>query len=336
MPAGRLSLVLGLLLSGAAGHAQAWEARGHTMISRMAAELLPDTMPAFLLAEGASRQIGELSREPDRWRDSGSTHDGERNSAHWVNLDDAGRIDGGPTLAELPDTREAYDSLMREAGFSQYMSGYLPYAIIDGWQQLVKNFAYWRVLVAASDNATDPAAAARLAQDRQLREMLVLRDLGVWSHYVADAANPMHTTIHSDGWGEYANPKGYTIERGFHTTFEAVFVNAGIEPAEVARHVPGPAPCACGIIERTRTYLAASNAQVVPLYELEKRGAFDGPGASGEDFVAMRTAAAVAEVRDMVVMAWSASETLPVGFPPVTLADVVAGADPTTALFGRD
>jgi hypothetical protein len=36
--------------------------------------------------------------------------------------------------------------------------------------------------------------------------MLILRDLGVWSHYVADASNPMHTTIHSDGWGEYPNP----------------------------------------------------------------------------------------------------------------------------------
>jgi hypothetical protein len=328
-------LVLGLLVSGAAGHAHAWGAKGHNMISGMAVEMLPDTMPAFLLVEGAGPQIGELSREPDRWRDSGSTHDGERNSAHWVNLDDAGRIDGGPTLAELPDTREEYDSLLREVGFSQYMSGYLPYAVIDGWQQLVKDFAYWRVLVAASDRATDPAVDARLAQDRQLREMLTLRDLGVWSHYVADAGNPMHTTIHSDGWGDYPNPAGYTTERGFHTTFETEFVNANIEPAEVAFRVPAPAPCDCSIMDRTRTYLAASNAQIVPLYEQEKNGAFDVQSAAGQDFVAMRMAAAVAEVRDMVIMAWDASEAMPVGFPPDTLAEVEAGADPSEALFGR-
>jgi hypothetical protein len=63
----------------------------------------------------------------------------------------------------------------------------------------VKDFAYWRVDVTATEAATDPACAARFARDRQLRETLILRDLGVWSHYVADASNPMHTTIHADG-----------------------------------------------------------------------------------------------------------------------------------------
>jgi len=86
--------------------------------------------------------IGELSREPDRWREAGITQDLERNSGHWINLDDQGRAVGGPTLAELPDTREAYDTVARGVGLTQYSAGYLPYAIIDGWQQLVKNFAY--------------------------------------------------------------------------------------------------------------------------------------------------------------------------------------------------
>jgi len=35
--------------------------------------------------------------------------------------------------------------------------------------------------------------------------MLTLRDLGLWSHYFADASNPMHTTFHSDAWGHYHN-----------------------------------------------------------------------------------------------------------------------------------
>ena len=34
------------------------------------------------------------------------------------------------------------------------MAGYLPYSIVDGWQQLVKDFGYWRVLVAATETAT--------------------------------------------------------------------------------------------------------------------------------------------------------------------------------------
>ena len=118
----------------------------------------------------------------------------------------------------------------------------------------------------------------------------------------------MHTTIHSDGWGDYPNPKGYSTEQGFHTRFESVFVGENIERDEVLQRVPPPAPCDCDIMARVRTYLAASNAQVIPLYELEKHDAFAGPNQPGEDFVATRMAAAVGEIRDLVIMAWNASE----------------------------
>jgi hypothetical protein len=268
----RISMALsGIVLSALAGQAQAWGAVGHRMISNMANELLPDDMPAFLLTEDVPFTIGELSREPDRWRDAGTTHDKERNSGHWINLDDQGRAVGGPTFAELPDTREAYDTRIRAVGHTQYSAGSLPCNIIDGCQQLVKDFAYWRVDVAATDTAADPVRAARFARDRQLREMLILRDLGVWSHYVGDASNPMHTTIHSDGWGDHPNPSGYSTERGLHTRFETTFVNANIETADVLKRVPVPTTCDCSIVDRVRTYIGSSNAQVIALYELERR-----------------------------------------------------------------
>jgi hypothetical protein len=329
----RTSIALfGILLAGLAGEAQAWGAAGHNMISSTAMELLPGDVPAFLLTEDVPFTIGEFSREPDRWRDSGTTHDMERNSGHWINLDDQGRAVGGPTLAELPDTREAYDTLARVVDRTQYSAGYLPYNIVDGWQQLVKDFAYWRVLVAATDETTDPAVAARFARDRALREMLVLRDLGVWSHFVADASNPMHTTIHSDGWGDFPNPNGYSTQRGLHTQFEGTFVADYIAPEEVRRRVPAPALCESPILDCIRAYLGASNAEVIPLYELEKQGAFDGPNPDGEDFVAQRMAAGVAEVRDLVTMAWEASETMPVGFPAVTLTKRAPGGCPASTL----
>ncbi len=332
----RTAAIVCLLLPGTAGEAHAWGATGHVMIASMAMELLPDGLPAFLHGKDVPAEVGQLSREPDRSRDSGPTHDSERNSGHWVNLDDTGRILGGPTLAELPETRVDYDTRMRAAGSTQYGAGYLPYNIVDGWQQLVKDFGYWRVDLAATELAADPAQAARYARDRALREMLILRDLGVWSHFVADASNPMHTTIHSDGWGNYPNPAGYSTEKGFHIRFEGPFVQANVAAGEVRQRVAEPAPCDCAIFDRVRGYIAASNAQVVPLYELERQNAFAGPNLPGEDFVATRMAAAVAEIRDLVVMAWAASETEPVGFPSVTLSAVEAGADPTDAVFGRD
>jgi hypothetical protein len=46
---------------------------------------------------------------------------------------------------------------------------------------------------------------------------------GWLGHYVADAANPMHTTIHYDGW-QGPNPNGYRTTKGIHWEFEGLFV----------------------------------------------------------------------------------------------------------------
>ena len=45
------------------------------------------------------------------------------------------------------------------------MAGYLPYNIVGGWQQLVKDFAYWRILVAAMEN--DPGLSHGVIKSRQ-------------------------------------------------------------------------------------------------------------------------------------------------------------------------
>ena len=60
------------------------------------------------------------------------------------------------------------------------------------------------------------------------------------------------------------------------------------------------------------------------------------PGVQHAGHADLRAEALVAEIRDLVVMAWSASQSTEVGFPPVTVSDVIGGANPTTALFGRD
>jgi hypothetical protein len=44
-------------------------------------------------------------------------------------------------LAELPETCEHYDTLLRGKGTTHYKADYLPYAIVDGWQQIRRDFA---------------------------------------------------------------------------------------------------------------------------------------------------------------------------------------------------
>ncbi len=54
---------------------------------------------------------------------------------------------GGPkfTLETLPPTRADYEKALAAVGHDSWNAGYLPYSIIDGYQQLVKDFTYWRI-----------------------------------------------------------------------------------------------------------------------------------------------------------------------------------------------
>src|SRR5580693_290609 len=125
-----------------------WGSTGHRYIGEVAIEALPDEVPAFLRSAEVAREVGELAREPDRWRGSGQIHDSERDPGHFVDVSDDLTVLGGPKLAALPPTRSDYDTALRAVGATQYKAGYLPYSIVDGFQQLKTDFAYWRADVA--------------------------------------------------------------------------------------------------------------------------------------------------------------------------------------------
>src|SRR6266513_1653459 len=133
-----------------ADEALAWGATGHRMIGELAAKSLPLEVPMFVRDAEAARQIGEAAREPDRSKGAGQPHDSDSDPAHHVAVGDDLKISRGPLLSALPANRESYDTALRVAGTDEYRAGYLPYAIIDGWQQLVMDFAYWRADVAGS------------------------------------------------------------------------------------------------------------------------------------------------------------------------------------------
>ena len=136
-----------------------------------------------------------MGRELDRSKGSGKTHDAERDPGHFVDLADDAAVMGILPLAQLPETREQYDTLLRVGGSTQYKAGYLPYSIVDGWQQIRKDFAYWRATVKGAETATTPEERAWFEADRRLREKLTIRDIGIWSHYGGDASQPLHGEV---------------------------------------------------------------------------------------------------------------------------------------------
>lgn len=330
--------VLSLALS--ATPAWGWGGTGHELVSGAAIDALPADLPAFLHTKEAHDQIALLGREPDRWRGSGRTHDSERDPAHYVNIADDEKI-AGVSVGALPETRAEFDAAIRAAG-ARY-PGYLPYAIVDGWQQLVKDFAIWRVSSIGAVKAASPADRAWFAADVRLREALIVRDLGVWSHYVGDASQPMHVTDHHDGWDAYPDPMTYPPPgappevKGVHAFFEGTFVHRHVTSKAVAAAMAPYGDCACTVRVRTARYLATSFAQVRPLYELVKSGAFRDGTPAAQAFATARVAAGASELRDMVIDAWKASEGATIGYPAVTVADVAAGKIPMTpAIYGAD
>ncbi|RAK60968.1 S1/P1 Nuclease [Phenylobacterium hankyongense] len=316
--------------------ALAWGSTGHRIIGETAVRALPAEVPAFLRTPQAARDIGEFSREPDRSKSAGKVHDRDRDAGHFLDIDDAGKVLGGPTLAALPPTRADFETALRAVGQDSWKAGYLPYSIVDRWQQLAIDFAYWRVLNAAEANPAWAAHRDFFVADKRRREAQILEDAGALSHFVGDGSQPLHLTVHYNGWGDFPNPGGYPTAH-LHGPFESDLVQATVRPEAVAAQVAPLSICQCTIEAQTAAYLADTAKLVEPFYQLAKAGGLDPGDPRGPALATRQIAVGASELRDMMVEAWRASATQTVGWKPVAVADVVAGRiDPYPALYGID
>lgn len=332
-----LRLALVALLTATPGAALAWGNTGHRIIGEAAITALPAELPAFLRTPQAATDVGEYSREPDRSKGSGKLHDSDRDPGHFLDLGDDGKVFGGPALAALPPTREDYDTALRSIGQDSWKAGYLPYSIVDRYQQLAKDFAFWRVLKAAEANPKWKAHRAFFTADRRRREAQILVDAGQLSHFVGDGSQPLHVTIHFNGWGgDLPNPQGFSNAR-LHGPFESDLVQASVTRGMVQAKVSPLKPVAGPVEKHTADYLAATGALVVPFYEMEKAGGLAPGDPRGIGLAVQQIAVGASELRDLIADAWRVSATQTVGWRPVSVADVVAGkVDPYPALYGID
>ena len=155
------------------GPAFAWGNTGHRMVGTLAMQALPAEVPAFLRSKQAAADMGELAREPDRWKGSGKTHDSDRDPAHLMRLDDNGVSLAGMPLDQLPETRTLYEQALRAKGADPVKTGYLYYSTIDAWQQVTKDFAFLRVIALAEAREKDP---------KKLREYLHIDEILICHH----------------------------------------------------------------------------------------------------------------------------------------------------------
>jgi hypothetical protein len=145
-------------------------------------------------------------------------------------------------------------------------------------------------------------------QPTEAVEQAIIFYAGWLGHYVADGSQPLHTTIHYNGWVG-PNPNGYTTEHGIHAQFETTYVAAKITARDFAGYVKAPErlddPFA-----RYVAYLRQSNSMVEDVYRLEKAGGFTGKGTPAAfEFTTHRLAAGSQMLLNLWYTAWLESAT---------------------------
>lgn len=330
-----LVLAAALLVLGT-GEARAWGASGHRMAGVVAMEALPAELPAFLRSPAGAADVGEFSREPDRIKGSGRALGVASDSGHFLDVLDDGTVMGGPRLEAMPPDREAFETVLRDAGTTSGKAGWLYYSILETQQQLTRDLATWRVLDYAVRTERNPSRRAWFRADLARRQAATLQTVGRLSHFVADGSQPLHMTIHFNGWGDGPNPEGFTRSR-IHGPFEGDLVAGAVRPDDVRRHLTPPVAPAASLEAQVAAYLRTGWAEVPSLYRLEKAGGLAPGDPRGGDYAARRLGAGAGALRDFVVLAWKTSETARLGWPEISVADALAGrADIWTSLYGKD
>jgi hypothetical protein len=264
-----------------------WGRDGHHMAGLVAASRLPDDMPAFF--RDAGDQLAWLNYDPDRWRNDGMIESNEAfQYDHFIDLEKV------PDAALNARNRFVYLDLMKSSGINRPETmGLLPFRIVELTQRLTNGFRQWR-------EETDPRTRAWM-------EQRIINDAGILGHYVADGANPHHTTIHFNGWdANSVNSQGYTTNRTFHRRFESDFVSARVRVDDVMQRASSPARELGNVRADVIAYLRRGNGLVRRLYDLEKKEMFSSTTVSTEhrDFATDRIAEGAMMLRSIWYTAW--------------------------------
>ena len=288
-------LALVLLTADGVPAGRAWDYEGHRIVNQLALASLPADFPALVREPAAAERIAFLGGEPDRWRnvaDLPLRH--ANNPDHYLDLE---QLDwAGLDWASLSPLRYEFARQFaagREAHAGEFpridpaknaehvreWPGFLPWTITESFARLKSAFSCLR---AYQEGGGRPAEIANAQAN-------VIYFMGVMGHYVGDGAQPLHLTVHHNGWVG-ANPHGYTTDPKFHSWIDGGFLTrAGITFTRLAPRARPARMLATNPLAGTRDamftevmrYLETQYQRMEPLYQLEKAGGFKADSAPG-------------------------------------------------------
>jgi hypothetical protein len=303
-----------VLALASASTALAWSAHGHRTITYLALEGLPADAPEWLRDAAIRNRIADQSNEPDRWRGlQSNTLAHENGPDHYIDLEDLTKFgltletvspfrydymrDLAVALHTHPEAGAGYDPT-KDRDHTKQWPGFLPHAIQEHYNKLRCSFNTLRIL----ESLNDPKREDQLKMAREN----CIQQMGLLSHFVGDAAQPLHTTTHHHGWiGD--NPHNYTRDGGIHSYIDGTIVDLHAITVESLRPsikytitLDAKDPWKDILI-----YIRRSFDQVEPLYQLEKSG--DLPKEPGKAMVTERLTDAGAMLSALYWAAWTSS-----------------------------
>jgi hypothetical protein len=301
---------------------RAWDYEGHRIVNQLGLASLPADFPAFVREPAAAGRIAFLAGEPDRWKSAPDLPLRQYNSMdHYCDLEQL--TEAGLDPATVSSFR--YDFAVQfaagraahldrfpaidpaaNADHTREWPGFAPWAITEYYAKLKSAYSYLK----AYGEAGTPAEVA----DAQAN---VIYLMGVMGHYVGDCAQPLHTTIHHNGWVG-PNPAGYTTWNKIHGWIDGGFIaKAGINSAGLIPRVGPAQPIALPaqpdgrdpMFVAVMNYLRAQQKLVEPLYILEKAGKFshekgEAIEPEGRDFIEARLLAGGEMLGAIWLTAW--------------------------------
>ena len=321
-------LVVATVCAAGTAAVTAWGVRAHTWINRVAVRTLPADGPVFLKAH--EDWIAYLSVIPDAWR---------RPSEPFLKmLEDPNHGWFKEQFAFMPEIpRSRYEFVVKLHDEQRRLTamgdpaasltnvrwtGTMAYAAVEGYERMLTGMRHYRDV-------------RKRGEDTRFVELETAFYMGWTGHYTGDGAQPLHDTVHHDGW-QGANAGGYTTNPRVHGLFETQFVDLmQLDGDDLQPAVP-PARVLADPFTAILDHLDEAGRHTERVYQLEKAGALADPAhLEARAMVVQQAARGAALLRDLAHTAWVRSGEPPVNDPggnPVSPAhpryDPVTGSAP--------
>jgi hypothetical protein len=296
-----------------------WGVRGHTVANLAAAEGIGDDGPAFLHAQKA--YIGHLGTIPDTWRSPSEPYLRISEDANHGWYTEGFDFIPDPPHSRTEFTLRVYDEYLKTKSkdperaklLNIRYTGLQAYSMIEGYERMKAGMRLYRLVSNTGEGgraALGPiyAAISPLLRDpAQVKQMLatdIAFYMGWLGRYVADAAQPLHNSIHHDGWSG-ANPKGYTRDTNIHGRFEtqSVDLNAVTEE-DVLKYMRKEPRVLDNVWKAVLDHSLEARGYTEDVYRLDLRGAFGKKDADAQELVCKRLASGAGFLRDLAYTAW--------------------------------